>query len=83
MPFLVVFLAALLTFTGGLYLLLREEEKTVRTGIPLTSNLTSMNKGQPYPSETGYCMIYSTKYYTAYIVCVCNMVIKINAGVIH
>lgn len=59
-PFLVVFIVTLFTFTGALYLVLREEEKTVIVG---GLNLTNVNHQDQrimtrvynnYPPETGY-----------------------------
>ena len=58
-PFIVVFIVTLFTFTGGMYLLLREEEKCMTTGI---LNRTSPNERlnqkfmtslDAFPAETG------------------------------
>ena len=59
MPFIVVSIVILLTFTGGLYFLLREEEKKMTMGILKTLNTTLHNKEKfitsldAFPGETG------------------------------
>lgn len=71
-PFFAVFVVTLFTFTGGLYLLLRQEEK--RTNI-VTFNIAPTEGAQAgqkvvtsldnFPSETGYVALQSSLRYFA------------------
>ena len=49
-PFIVVSIVTLLTFTGTLYFLLREEEREVTVGINKGKVVTSLDA---FPGETG------------------------------
>ena len=63
-PFFVIFIVTLVTFTGGLYFLLRQEEKIVTFNIAPTERtqagqkvVTSLDN---FPSETGYVALQSS-----------------------
>lgn len=52
-PFIVVSIVTLLTFTGGLYFLLREEEKKMTMGTTLHNKEKFITSLDAFPGETG------------------------------
>ena len=75
-PFLVVFLITLFSFTGGLYLLLQEEER--KSGIT-TNNFTAHN----HEDEAGYVKQTCTHALIQHDMISCSLNARLNiAGVI-